>query len=461
MQPQVTTLSNGITVITDHNPATPLLFASIGFRVGSLHDFIYPGSPHKRGDVERELMNGLSHFTEHVVSHGHPDHCQDGINSIQRGLGFSSNTTNFSTGENATHFHATGRRERVLQLMPIYAQMLTFAHPDDDAVEFERSRIVHEMEAEEHTNSRRAGQAFNRARFGPNSVMGQMQGGTPDTLSKISLDDITDHLRRFYTADNCVFVSSGAMSHDEACDWAQRHLSRLPRGVLNQPVLPKRTHGDVFAPNTNKTNYVDAEMYFPLPGLSMRHYGEAQLITHVVADHMQKLADRTGFYSIGAWLSWESENELYIKIGYNCSPNQAAGVARDIADALAQMHNFLSERELEDHRMTLLNIADNENMLDAMNPANRGHRLMYEFSRAEPLVPERFDVDDIRAVGNQDVMDTIHYMLTSRPDMLFYGGQTGAYPTGDDITRRINGQIACNDQHWNTPNGHGSHLAMG
>lgn len=457
--PQVekTVLANGLTVITDHNPAAPLLYANIVFRAGSLSDFVRPGSNSRRGEVERVVLNGLAHFTEHVIPHGHKELGLSGINALQEDYGFTPETANFETGDNNTSFYAHGAPANVKALLPVYAELLSDAQPTDEALRLERPRIMDEMATQWQTQDRLARKWFWDSFYEAGSSPTQFVGGKPETLANIELADIAAFVRDNYTSDNCAFITSGNMSHEDAIAFAETHLATLPRGRRNTPILPERNRGDIAQRNFYKTENVDINLYFPLPGMTLNELGQAQLLSKYVKNALRDVSDQFGIYGIPVSVGYGRSDDLYLNITASCKPERAAAITAAIAERLARAYNELEPEsfDLLQKRMQLM--AENGNAVSASSAGDRGRRLTFNFAKDEPLLADFYDTAGIRAATFPATKAQLGAMLVSVPTTYHYGPERSDYMKGADIATHIARRIPANDQNNSPANDFGAY----
>ena len=440
-----TVLANGLTVITDHNPSAPLLYANIVFRAGSLSDFVQPGSNARRGEVERTFLNGLAHFTEHVIPHGHKELGLSGINILQEDYGFTPETANFETGENNTSFYAHGARDNVLALLPVYAELLRDAQPTEEALELERPRIMDEMATQWQNRDVLARKWFWDSFYAAGSSPTQFVGGRPDTLANIQLSDIITFVQDQYTADNCAFITSGNMSHAEACAFAAEHLDTLPRGQRNMPVLPERNRGDVRQENFYKNQNVDINLYFPLPGRTLSNIGEAQLLAKLCKNALRDVSDQYGIYGIPVSTGHGRSDDLYLQVTASCLPDRATDITNAICDRLATIYNTFTPETFAREQKRMLLMAENSNAVHASSASDRGRRLTFSFARDEPLRADNYDIEGIKAASFAGIQQLMGDMLHATPTTYHYGPTQYCYMSGADVARRIEGQIPAND----------------
>src|SRR4051812_23643137 len=195
--PQLTTLSNGLRVLTTTVPTAQA--ASIAFFVGI-------GS---RGETPR--TNGLSHYLEHMLfkgTEGRPT--AQLISQAIEGAGGSLNA--YTTHEltcywNNVPFEAAGTG------IAVVADMIQHSLNAQEEIDRERTVVQQEIRRSYDTPSSWVGELIGRATFGDQPI-GWPVAGSLETVEGMQRADFIEHMERFYTAENAVFSVAGNVQHD-------------------------------------------------------------------------------------------------------------------------------------------------------------------------------------------------------------------------------------------------------
>ena len=210
-----TTLSNGLRVVTVPLPHLHSADIAIYLKVGGRND--PPG------------RTGLSHFLEHMLFRGTADYADSlAIEAAFESLGGGVNA---ATDADATCFYARIHPRFAEQGLEILASMLL--RPRLEGLELER-RIIGE-EALEDINQE-------GVEISPDLVMGRLLWpgyplgeptiGNLADISRISEQDLRDHLQRWYLPNNAVVVAAGPLQHERIIAAAERCLGGWQSGEL-------------------------------------------------------------------------------------------------------------------------------------------------------------------------------------------------------------------------------------
>mgnify|MGYP003385744262 CR=1 FL=1 len=236
-----TVLPNGAQVVTDYVPETELVRAELSFAVGSYHDFIKAETRHNTAIVEQTHMNGLAHFSEHLIKGGHPTINPEGFDELLADNGLDGgDSQNLGTSARDTGYWAEGPRQSLTAYFNFISEAIESLAYSRVIHTQERGRIVEEMHGSLNTVSRIEAYTGGQTLFG-DQIKGQWLGGLPETLADITLDDIRAHHTRTHVAENATFFTSGGINHNDACAWAAKITSRLPRGEKT-PVITADVH---------------------------------------------------------------------------------------------------------------------------------------------------------------------------------------------------------------------------
>ncbi len=211
-----TTLANGLRVVTVPLPHLHSADIAVYLKVGSRND------PSDR--------TGLSHFLEHMLFRGTADYADSlAIEAAFESLGGGVNA---ATDADSTCFYARIHPRFAEQGLEILASMLL--RPRLEGIELER-RIIGE-EALEDINQE-------GLEISPDLVMGRLLWpdhplgeptvGNPADISRISGEDLREHLQRWYLPNNAVVVAAGPLQHERITEAAARYLGAWQPGELS------------------------------------------------------------------------------------------------------------------------------------------------------------------------------------------------------------------------------------
>lgn len=196
-------LSNGIRVITDADMS--LGTVSLGVWVGI-------GARYETPDI-----SGISHLLEHMAFKGTSTRS---ATQISREIENVGGIINAYTGKDVTAYYVRLLKEDMLLGLEIIADILQNSRMFPEELEREKGVIVQEINMQNDTPDELVYDHFSKTAF-PNQALGRPILGTPETVQKISSEQLSDYMHKKYTANRMIISASGAVSHElfvEMCE---------------------------------------------------------------------------------------------------------------------------------------------------------------------------------------------------------------------------------------------------
>lgn len=219
-------MKNGLRVVTVAMPHLHSAQVAVYARVGSRH--------------ERPETNGLSHFFEHMVFRG-CDGFEDStaLNAAMEDLG---GVLDGFTTRDYSAFQSTVHPRHVGEATEILAQM--FRAPKFQSIDIERQIILEEMldALDDRGREIELDVIAHRLAF-DGHPLGQSIDGPRKNVRRFSTDDLHQHRKAFYGAQNLVLCFAGAVDPSQCQKIARRTFGKLFEGQPSKegraPGLPK------------------------------------------------------------------------------------------------------------------------------------------------------------------------------------------------------------------------------
>lgn len=217
MSPLISTLENGLTVITD--PMPHLETASVGVWVGA-------GARN-----ETEANNGIAHMLEHMAFKGTVRRTARGIaEEIERVGGF----INAYTGREQTAYYARVLRDDVPLAVDIIADILQNSTFDSEEFEREKGVVIQEIGQAEDTPDDVIFDHLQLQAF-PAQSLGRPILGSEERVRGFTREDLIGQVTACYRAPSMLLVSAGAVQHEDMVRLARQHLGSLKAGTAPAP----------------------------------------------------------------------------------------------------------------------------------------------------------------------------------------------------------------------------------
>lgn len=212
-----TTLDNGIRVITS---------SMLHTRSASIAIFIGTGSRY-----EQDSEAGVSHFIEHLCFKGTERRpTPQSISETIEGVG---GTLNGSTDQEITTLWAKVALPHLPQTMDLLVDMLRNSRFDPEDVEKERQVILEELSMVKDSPQQWADLLIDQLVW-PEHPLGRDIGGTRESVSGLTRQEIRDYQESQHTPGNTVVTVAGNVEHDEIVDALSKTLGdwkpNTPRG---------------------------------------------------------------------------------------------------------------------------------------------------------------------------------------------------------------------------------------
>ena len=217
IEPEITTLHNGLRVVTHTVPSAQSAAVACFVGVGS------------RGEGPR--TNGASHYLEHMLFKGTPTRTALEISQAIEGVGGALNA--YTTRE-LTCFWNNLPFEEAETGIAVIGDMLQHSLLAQEEIDRERTVVQQEIRRTHDNPSAWASELLGPALFGDQPV-GWPVAGTLDTVGAMTRDDLAGHVERFYTTSNCVLSVSGNVAHEPVVEAAERHFGGLRSGEVTAP----------------------------------------------------------------------------------------------------------------------------------------------------------------------------------------------------------------------------------
>ena len=185
---EITRLSNGLTIATDHMPKLESAALGIWVKAGARD--------------ERENEHGIAHLLEHMAFKGTS---QRSARQIAEEIEDVGGELNASTSVETTAYYARVMREDVPLAVDILCDILLDSRFDEDELTREKHVILQELGAAEDTPDDIVFDHFQSVAFA-GQIVGRPILGTRDSVTGFSRNDLRAYLRRNYTP--CLLYTS-------------------------------------------------------------------------------------------------------------------------------------------------------------------------------------------------------------------------------------------------------------
>jgi predicted Zn-dependent peptidase len=210
---RLTTLPNGVRVVTIHMPWLASASASVFVRTGSGH--------------EAARDSGISHVVEHMAFKGTTTRDAARINIDAERLGAEVNA---HTDKDHTAYHLSGMARDAAEFVRMLGDIVR--RPTFPAAELERERqvILQEFLEDEEDPMSTAFRQFDKLCYGAHP-MAQAVIGTRRNIERFTRDELLAYVERQYSGSNVMVGVAGKVEHDAIVREAEAAFGDMPAGA--------------------------------------------------------------------------------------------------------------------------------------------------------------------------------------------------------------------------------------
>lgn len=185
-------LKNGVRCVLVPLPSTKAVTILVLFRVGSRY--------------ETRDTNGVAHFVEHLMFKGTKK--RPSTLHISKELDRFGAEYNAFTGKDLTGYYVKIDRQRLPEAMDILFDMLLHSKFAPEEIDRERKVILEEIKMYRENPLMNIDNLFEEALFS-GSTLGWNIAGTPESMAKITRQDIVDFTRDYYRPSRALVIICG------------------------------------------------------------------------------------------------------------------------------------------------------------------------------------------------------------------------------------------------------------
>ncbi len=287
MSIQITTLPNGLRVVTDRMDDAESV--TLGAWVGT-------GARHEPWEA-----NGLAHMAEHMMFKGTKRRSAYALSAAIENKGGAMNA---HTTREETAYYARVLPEDAALAADIIADMMQRSTFPPKELDREKQVVIQEIGRDRDTPEDHVYDLMHKAAF-PRQKIGRSILGSEDVVARMPRDELAAYVKRHYQAGNMVVVATGKLVHEEIVALAKRHFGRMPGGET--PKLRKAAikPGDLRVDKDSEQLHL--MLAFPGPGVWARNLTAANVLGVILGGSsssrlFQKVREKRGLvYNISAY----------------------------------------------------------------------------------------------------------------------------------------------------------------
>lgn len=210
---EITTLHNGVRVVTDPMPAVESVSVGVWVRAGARFE-----------PVE---TNGVAHLLEHMMFKGTARRSAPEIAETIENVGGHINAY---TAREVTAYYAKVLKNDAALAVDVIADIVQHSLFDEDELVRERSVVLQEIGQAHDTPDDIVFDNFQAVAF-PDQPLGRPVLGRADVVGAMPRDVVAGFHGKHYRGGTVVLAAAGNITHTELVTLAEGHLSDIPPGT--------------------------------------------------------------------------------------------------------------------------------------------------------------------------------------------------------------------------------------
>ncbi len=338
MNVRTTTLSNGMTVVTETMQHLESAVLGVWVRSGSRD--------------ENPDEHGIAHLLEHMAFKGTRRRSARQIAEEIENVG---GEVNAATSTETTSYHARVLKDDVPLAIDILADIITSSTFDAGELEREKNVILQEIGAANDTPDDVVFDRFAEAAYRDQTI-GRPILGTPTTVKSFTPDQLRGYLKCHYTGDRIVVVAAGAVDHERFVKMVEDAFGDMiapTNDALPELTEAKYTGGEY----REMRDLMDAQVLIGFEGRAYqaRDFYASQVLANILGGGMssrlfQEVREKRGLcYSVYAF-HWGFSDTGMFGIHAATGPEDLGSLMPVIFDELSKVADHVDVSEINRSR---------------------------------------------------------------------------------------------------------------
>ncbi|WND02905.1 pitrilysin family protein [Temperatibacter marinus] len=329
---EVTTLSNGLRVVSEYRRSVETASVGVWVNVGSRY--------------EEPSLNGITHFLEHMLFKGTERRsARDIAYEIERVGGHM----NAYTTRDYTTYYARVLKEDLPLAVDMLADIIQNSKLCDKEILREQDVVIQEIGQALDTPDDLVFDLMQEVAY-PDQALGRTILGQPENVRSFNSTTLKGFMQSHYTAQNMVLAAAGKVDHAELVALAEKEFSSLPQGQ-DQGFEPAMYQGkSILDDKALEQSHVT--LGFPAVGFHHDDYYALQVYSMALGGGMssrlfQEVRENRGLaYSIYCFANCFSDHGLFGVYG-GTSPDLVPEMVQVTLDQMKDMSMNMTSEELD------------------------------------------------------------------------------------------------------------------
>lgn len=331
---KLTTLPNGLRVITDIVPSVESVAVGVWAGVGTRN--------------EDMSINGAAHMVEHMLFKGTKKRNSREIVEAIENVGGHMNAY---TGREVTSYHIHLLKEDLPLALDVLADMVQCSVMPEAEIEQERGVILQEIGMCNDTPDDIIFDHYFESAY-PKQALGAPILGTAQIVAKMQRETLMDYVKSFYSPTRLVVCACGNLEHDDFVNRVEKLFSFLPKGSDDDNKKPASYKGDT--QHRSERELEQSHIILGFQGVSRldEDYYAAQLLSSLFGGGMssrlfQEVREKRGLvYSIYSFHSAYSDDGQF-GVYAGTGPDKLQELVPVICDQILKLGETIEQEEIK------------------------------------------------------------------------------------------------------------------
>ena len=402
MTVEVSTLKNGLRIISDSMDSVETVSIGVWVEVGTRH--------------EHPDVNGISHLLEHMAFKGTKRRSALEIAEEIETVGGHLNA--YTSREN-TAYYAKILKEDLPLAIDVLADILQNATMEPEELSRERAVIVQEIMQTNDTPDDIIFDHFQVTAF-PNQALGRPVLGEAERIQSLPRETIVEFMKNNYSAPRMIVAAAGKLEHDELVALSEKAFVSLPEDDLLAYEPAQYSGGDF----REKRDIDQAHIVLGFEGIPYEasEFYAASTFSNLFGGGMssrlfQEIREKRGLvYSIYSFVSCYHDSGIF-GIYAGTGEDEAKELIPVICDEIQNIGNGIKEHEIDRARAQLKSAT----LMSLESTSSRCEQLARQLMIFKRPLPIEEIVEKIESVTTSDVQNAAHMLTKSTPTFATMG----------------------------------------
>ncbi len=403
MRSEITTLANGLRIITSSRPEIETVSLGIWVKTGSAY--------------EKENMNGISHFLEHMAFKGTKKRT---ALQISEEIEDKGGQVNAYTSREFTAFYAKMLKNDVELAIDVLADTLQNSTFPEDELAKEREVVVQEIKQTIDTPDDIVFDYFQEAAF-PNQPIGRTILGPKQLVRGFTKESLQSYLKSNYAAENMAVCAVGNITHQEFVKMVSNRMSGL-QPHTHFEIAPQHYEGGFYL---EKRDIEQAHVVLGFKGFKYEteSYYPSILLSTLFGGGMssrlfQEIREKRGLvYSVYSFTSSHSQTGMFgIYAG-----TSSKDVVKMMPVVVDEIKKICSEKVAEKELLRAKSQLKASMLMSLESSSSTTEILARQMLIFNRIIPTDEMVERIEKVTLDDILKTAQQIFASKPTYALLG----------------------------------------